>query len=98
LSAAGQMMAGIQPEELLALAALACEVGDEAPQAAVCSSVLALLEERKEYAASGHDDGRPARFAPGIHLIVVAAGVTRTPDVPLPPDPVAVDVAERTQA
>jgi hypothetical protein len=98
MSAAGQMMAGIQPEEILALAALACEVGDDAPQAAVCSSVLALLEERKEYAAAGHDDGRPARFAPGIHLIVVAAGVTRTPDVPLPPDPVPVDVAERTQA
>ena len=98
MSAAGQMMAGIQPEEILSLAALACEVGDDAPQAAVCSSVLALLEERKEYAASGHDDGRPARFAPGIHLVIVAAGVARTPDVPLPPDPVPVDVAERTQA
>jgi predicted TIM-barrel fold metal-dependent hydrolase len=98
MSAAGQMMAGIQPEEILALAALACEVGDDAPQAAVCSSVLALLEESKQYAAAGHDDGRPSRFAPGIHLIVVAAGVTRTPDVPLPPDPVPVDVGERTQA
>jgi predicted TIM-barrel fold metal-dependent hydrolase len=95
-AATGQMMAGIQPEEILALAALACEVGDDAPQAAVCSSVLALLEERKQYAAAGHDDGRPSRFAPGIHLIVVAAGVTRTPDVPLPPDPVPVDVAERS--
>jgi predicted TIM-barrel fold metal-dependent hydrolase len=95
-SATGQMMLGAQPEELLALAALACEVGDDAPQAAVCSSVLSLLEEQREYAASGHDDGRPPRFAPGIHLVVVAAGVARTPDVPLPPDPVPVDVAERT--
>ena len=29
-------------------------------------------------------DGRPSRFAPGIHLIVVAAALARTPDVPLP--------------
>ncbi len=98
MSAAGQMMAGIQPDEILGLAALACEVGDDAPQAAVCSSVLALLEEQRRYAAAGPEDGRPARFAPGIHLIVVASGVTRTPDVALPPDPVPVDVAERTQA
>jgi uncharacterized protein len=95
-AAAGQMMVGVQPEELLALAELACEVGDDVPQAAVCSSILALLEERRQYAASGHGDGRPSRFAPGIHLVVVAAGVARTPDVPLPPDPVQVDVAERT--
>jgi predicted TIM-barrel fold metal-dependent hydrolase len=96
LNAIGQMMTGVQPEEVLGLAALACEVGDDAPQAVVCRSVLALLEEQREYAAAGHDDGRPRRFTPGIHLVVVAAGVARTPDVPLPPDPVPVDVAERT--
>ena len=32
-------------------------------------------------------DGRPPRFAPGLHLIVMAACLARTPDVPLPPDP-----------
>jgi uncharacterized protein len=95
-AAIGQMMRGAEPDELLALTRLACEVGDDAPQAAVCSSVLALLEERDQYAAAPHDDGRPSRFASGIHLVVVAAGVARTPDVPLPPDPVPVDVAERT--
>ena len=42
-----------------------------------------------------HEDGRPSRFARGTHLIVVAAGLSRTPDVPLPPDPVPVDVSER---
>jgi hypothetical protein len=96
MSAIGQMMTGSEADEVLALAGLACEVGDDAPQAAICSSVLALLEERRAYAAAPHDDGRPSRFASGIHLIVVAAGLTRTPDVPLPPDPVPVDVAERT--
>jgi hypothetical protein len=95
MSAIGQMMVGAEPTEVLALAGLACEVGDDAPQAPVCSSVLALLEERERYAATRGDDGRPARFARGVHLIVVAAGVSRTPDVPLPPDPVPVDVSER---
>jgi uncharacterized protein len=95
LSATGNMMAGGDPEEVLGLAALACEVGDDAPQARVCSSILALLEERRRYVAEGRTDGRPSRFTPGIHLVVVAAGLARTPDVPLPPDPVPVDVAER---
>jgi uncharacterized protein len=95
MSAIGRMMAGDEASEVLALASLACEVGDDAPQAPICSSILALLEERQRYAAAGHEDGRPARFARGIHLIVVAAGVSRTPDVPLPPDPVPVDVSER---
>jgi uncharacterized protein len=96
VTAIGQMLSGLPAEESLALAALACEVGDEAPQASVCSSILSLLEERRRYQRPG-DDGRPARFAPGIHLVVVAAGLARTPDVPLPPDPIPVDVAERME-
>lgn len=94
LSALGQMFSGIEPIETLQLAALACEVGDDAPQAAVCRSILALLKEQAQWTDDG--PGRPSRFTPGIHLIVVAAGVARTPDVPLPRDPVAVDVDERT--
>jgi hypothetical protein len=94
LSAIGQMFNGIVPTEALALAALACEVGDDAPQAAVCRSILALLEEHSRWPGDG--PGRPSRLAPGIHLIVMAAVVARTPDVPLPPDPVSVDVGERT--
>jgi hypothetical protein len=41
------------------------------------------------------DDGRPPRSAPGLHLVVLAAGLARTPDVPLSPDPVPVEVGER---
>jgi uncharacterized protein len=96
VSSLGQMFNGLPADETLALAALACEVGDDAPQARVCRSILALLEERRSYRRPG-DDGRPLRFAPGLHLIVVAAGLARTPDVPLPPDPVPVDVSERME-
>jgi hypothetical protein len=94
VSAIGQMFNGIVATEALALAALACEVGDDAPQAPVCRSILALLEEHAQWTDDG--PGRPSRLAPGIHLIVMAAAVARTPDVPLPPDPVPVDVGERT--
>ena len=94
LTALGQMFQGLEPTETLALAALACEVGDDAPQAAVCRSVLALLEERELWKSDG--PGRPSRLTPGIHLVVAAAVVARTPDVPLPPEPVPVDVGERT--
>ena len=82
MSAVGQMLHGIEPQEALALARLACDVGEEAPQASVCESVLALLDAHAAYDGSG--DGRPARFAPGIHLIVAATALARTPDVPLP--------------
>jgi hypothetical protein len=78
----GQMFHGIDPQETLALARLACDVGRDAPQMPVCDAVLALLDAREAY--EGGSDGRPARFAPGLHLIVLAATVARTPDVPLP--------------
>lgn len=83
--AVGQMFHGIDPQELLALARLACDVRDDAPQAAVCEAVLAVLDAREAYEAGS--DGRPERFAPGIHLIVLAAALARTPDVRLPERP-----------
>jgi hypothetical protein len=85
MSALGQMFQGVEPAETLALVRLACEVGDGAPQAPVCRWVVALLEERERYSPEG--DGRPARFAPGLHFMIGALGVVRTPDVPLPEFP-----------
>jgi uncharacterized protein len=82
MSALGQMFHGIEPSETLALVRLACRVGDDAPQAPVCASVVDLLDEREAYSAAG--DGRPPGFAPGLHLVVEAATLARTPDVPLP--------------
>jgi uncharacterized protein len=85
VSAIGQMFNGIDPQETLALARLGCDVGPDAPHAAVHESILSLLEARESYRAEG--DGRPRRFAPGVHLIVVAAALARTPDVALPANP-----------
>jgi len=93
ISAIGQMLRGVEPAETLALAALACEVGDGAPEAPLCRSILGLLEQRSRYRPTDRD--RPPRFAPGLHLIVAAAGLARTPDVPLPPPPPDADVSER---
>ena len=82
LSAIGQMFAGVDPKETLALAALACHVRDGDPHAPIYEAILALLDARESYDPTG--DGRPSRFAPGLHFIVVAAALARTPDVPVP--------------
>jgi predicted TIM-barrel fold metal-dependent hydrolase len=82
MSALGQMFQGVEPTETLALVRLACDVGDDAPQAEVCRWVLELLDQRERYSPEG--DGRPARFAPGLHFAVAAIGIVRTPDVPVP--------------
>jgi predicted TIM-barrel fold metal-dependent hydrolase len=82
ISSLGQMFQGVEPAETLALVRLACDVGDDAPQAAVCRWVLELLDQRENYSAEG--DGRPAHFAPGLHFAVAALGIVRTPDVPVP--------------
>ena len=95
ISALGQMFNGVEPTETLALATLACEVGHEAPQADTCRSILGLLDERARYEPAPSGDGRPSRFAPGLHFVIVAAGLARTPDVPMPPPPPEVDVDER---
>ena len=82
MSALGQMFQGVEPTETLALVRLACDVGEDAPQTPVCRWVLELLDQRERYSPEG--DGRPARFAPGLHFAVAAIGIVRTPDVPVP--------------
>jgi len=82
LSAIGQGFQGVEPTETLALVRLACDVGDDAPQTEVCRWVEGLLDARERYSPEG--DGRPRRFAPGLHFMVAALGIARTPDVPLP--------------
>ena len=85
LGAIGQMFAGVEPKETLALAALACDVGPEDDHARLYAAIMSLLDARERYDPTG--DGRPSRFAPGLHLIIVAAALARTPDVPLPDEP-----------
>jgi uncharacterized protein len=82
VSALGQMFNGVEPAETLALVRLSCDVGDDAPQTAICNWVLELLDARERYSPEG--DGRPSHFAPGLHFLVAALGIVRTPDVALP--------------
>jgi hypothetical protein len=85
LAAIGQMFNGVVPHESLALARLACDVGPDVPHGPVFESIVSLLDAHAAY--EGNGDGRPRRLAPGVHLIVIAAALARTPDVPLPDNP-----------
>ncbi|MBN1528733.1 MAG: amidohydrolase family protein [Thermoleophilaceae bacterium] len=81
----GQGFVGHEPAETLALARLACDVGDGVPHAEVFRWIDWLIENRALYDPGGPE--RPARFASGLPLIVLASVLARTPDVPLPPLP-----------
>jgi uncharacterized protein len=85
LAALGQMFNGMVPQESLALARLACDVGPDVAHGPVFESIVSLLDARDAYEAGS--DGRPRRLAPGVHLIVIAAALARTPDVALPDNP-----------
>jgi hypothetical protein len=97
LSAINRAMVRRSPDESLALARLACEVGDNAPQGPICRSILALLDRHDRYTTdpTGLDElDKGAHFFPSVHLMVLAATVARTPNVPAP-EPEAEDVAAR---
>lgn len=78
-----RMLLGDSGYEPLALARLACDIGvDDAPETQVCRSVLSLLTLQDSSAREGEGFA-----APGAGLVMLAANVTRTPDVPLPEIP-----------
>jgi predicted TIM-barrel fold metal-dependent hydrolase len=82
-TAVGRMLLREQAEEYLALTRLACDVGEDAPEAPVCRAVLDLLDSFDRYLAEQPVElGRAGnqRF-PGLHLVVAAATVALTPDV-----------------
>jgi len=84
--AVGRMLMGRTGYEPLALARLACNLGDDdAPEAPVARSVLALLERQEHFARDNPGDGPP--LGTGIRSIMLAACVSRTPDVALPEVP-----------
>ena len=97
-TAVGRMLLREEAEEYLALTRLACEVGDDAPEAPVCRSVLALLDRFDRYLAERPEElaSEGERRFPGLHLVVTAATVALTPDVALPPDPEPVAAGERS--
>jgi predicted TIM-barrel fold metal-dependent hydrolase len=97
LSAIGRAMGGGSVEEYMALARLACEVGDDAPQAPICRSILALLDRHDAYAANptGLEElHESAHFFPALHMLILAATISRTPGVRVP-EPEAEDVGAR---
>jgi hypothetical protein len=69
---------GGNASEYADLARLACRVGHDAPQAAICRSIVALLDLEAELV---HGDSLAERI-PRIHLIAVAASLAATPGVP----------------
>jgi predicted TIM-barrel fold metal-dependent hydrolase len=96
VAALGLLLAEHDADEQLSLARLACEVGDDAPEAPVCRSILALLDRRDAYAAG--NGGKPGHRFTGLQLVITAAGLTRTPDVALPSLQDPVTVADRLPA
>jgi uncharacterized protein len=73
-----QIARGQSGEEMLALARLACAVPADAPQAGHCRAILDLVD----LADSLRDAPSPSGVLPaGLHLLVLALNVARTPDV-----------------
>jgi predicted TIM-barrel fold metal-dependent hydrolase len=79
----GPAFGGVPPlvAEGIALARLACEVGDEAPQAETCRAVLELLDQFDEM--GGAETARRGTLQLG--LIILALCIARTGSVPIPP-------------
>jgi hypothetical protein len=69
------------PSEAVALAKLACGVGQDSPDAAIFAAVLELLELYEEHVTPR---GEGERIAPAARFLIAATAVARTPDVPLP--------------
>jgi predicted TIM-barrel fold metal-dependent hydrolase len=90
-----RMLVGQRASEYLGLARLACDVGEDAPQAPVARSVAALLERLDRYQAENPEKDGVA--APGIQLALAAAIVARTPDAPLPDLGDGLDLDEREE-
>jgi uncharacterized protein len=67
--------------EPVALARLACAVGDDGPHAALFAAVLELLDLYEEHL----EPPRPGmRYPEAIRLLLMATTIARTPDVPIP--------------
>lgn len=81
-AAMARMVRDVDGDEYVALARLACDMPDEAPQAPVCRQIVSLLSavEAREPAK----DEAELPYSPGVHLLLTALALARTPDVALP--------------
>jgi predicted TIM-barrel fold metal-dependent hydrolase len=94
VAASSRMLAGHTPGDYLELARLACEVGDDTPQAPVAASVAAMLDCVDRYAEEVGPPRPGMPWAP-VQITIAASVVARTPDVPLPE--IGGDVGEREE-
>jgi predicted TIM-barrel fold metal-dependent hydrolase len=85
VAAMSRAFARTDPSESLALARLACAVGEDAEHARVFSGVLELLDRFEEHKGVPPTDGRP--IPPAGRFVVTALAIARTPDVALPDAP-----------
>jgi predicted TIM-barrel fold metal-dependent hydrolase len=69
---------GGDPSEMLALTRLACDVPEEIDDAPVFEAIRALLDAYDAIRASGEEDRE------GAELLILAATVANTPEVPVP--------------
>jgi predicted TIM-barrel fold metal-dependent hydrolase len=79
--ACARTFVGGSAEEPVALARLACAVGEDGPHAALFSALLGLLDA---YAALLAPPPAGEKYPVATRLLVAAADIARTPDVPLP--------------
>jgi uncharacterized protein len=90
--ALGQLIVGGSGEDPIGLARLACTVGEDAPQAAVCRTIEGLLEAQVAILANEEPSTltspsprRPVLLAP----LILAATVAKTPKIAVPAELVA---------
>ena len=76
-SAVATAIGGVDTAQYVDLARLACLVGDDAPQAPICRSILELLDTLH---GLEHGETLPERFI-RIHVLVIAMLLASTPDV-----------------
>jgi len=76
-----RMFVRVDPSEAVALAKLACGVGEDSPDAAIFAAVLELLELYEEHVMP-RGDGE--RIAPAARFLIAAVAVARSPHVALP--------------
>jgi uncharacterized protein len=79
--AVARMFVRSDPSEAVALAKLACGVGQDSPDAAIFAAVLELLELYEEHVGPR---GEGERIPPASRFLIAAVAVARSPDVPLP--------------
>ena len=80
-AAFGRTLGRDDPAEQIALAKLACAVGDDVPEAPLYGALMGLLELYEEHLAPP-EGGQ--RFPTAMRFLLFALTVSRTPRVPLP--------------